>query len=146
MRDAGLTHLSLSVDAADPKIHKILRGGTSLPKVQTNLLEFRRVCPSVGVVFLTTVTSLNISSIEQLIISGAEAGVKTFVLRQVFYYPTSRVVSHSTMPSLLVTDQQFTEMQERILEKFGESLDFEFQTAESIIQMAEVIQAESLLI
>jgi hypothetical protein len=50
------------------------------------------------------------------------------------------------MPSLLVTDEQFTEMQERILGKFGEFLDFEFQSAESIMEMAEVVQAESLLL
>src|SRR2546427_8356069 len=29
MRDAGLTHLSVSIDAVDPMTHKLLRGGTS---------------------------------------------------------------------------------------------------------------------
>src|SRR5215467_2031156 len=58
MRDAGLTMLSLSVDTFDPTVFKQLRGGTSLARVKSNLIQFHEHCPNVSLVFVTTVTSL----------------------------------------------------------------------------------------
>ena len=43
MRDAGLTHLSASIDSADPATHKLLRGGSSLSKTIANIVAFVNV-------------------------------------------------------------------------------------------------------
>ena len=88
MQAAGLTHLSVSVDSAATSTHKDLRGGTSLAKVERNLRTFHRSCPSVHIVFLTTVTSANIAGLRELIKWGLDVGATSFVFRQVFHHPT----------------------------------------------------------
>ena len=60
LAEAGLTLLSVSIDSADAQVHKILRGGTSLAKVDGNVRRFRDACPRVDVHFITTVTRVNL--------------------------------------------------------------------------------------
>jgi molybdenum cofactor biosynthesis enzyme MoaA len=134
MRDAGLTMLSLSVDTFDPTVFKHLRGGASLVKVKANLIQFHEHCPSVTVVFVTTVTSLNIRSIDTLIETGLEFGVEIFNLRQMFYYPNSKIVDHSRMPALIVADEDFAEMSERVRVTYRNRAHFHIQTAQSSIE------------
>jgi molybdenum cofactor biosynthesis enzyme MoaA len=145
MRDAGLTMLSLSVDTFEPIVFKRLRGGTSLAKVKSNLIRFRERCPNISLVFVTTVTSLNIHSIDILIQTGLELGVKHFNLRQMFYHRNSNIVDHSQMPTLIVADQEFAEMSERVRITYGNMAHFHIQTAQSIIEGAGRLRSHSLL-
>lgn len=64
MSGAGLTHLSVSIDAADPATHKLLRGGTSLNKVRDNIIAFHRACPEVKMVFRDARVFWNFSGFE----------------------------------------------------------------------------------
>jgi molybdenum cofactor biosynthesis enzyme MoaA len=145
MRDAGLTILTVSVDTVDPSVFKRLRGGTSLPKVRSNLIEFHKHCPEITIAFVTTVTSLNIRSIDQLVQSGVDLGVTVFNLRQVFYHPDSRIVDHSQMPSLLVSDDDFLDMSAQVRAKYGHLVRFHVQGAQAMMQAAVPVRAESLL-
>jgi MoaA/NifB/PqqE/SkfB family radical SAM enzyme len=129
MRDAGLTHLSVSIDAADPLTHKRLRGGTSFAKVHSNIVAFRKACPTIAVAFITTVTSMNVEAMEELINFGLDLGVAQFVLREMFYYPESNVVDHEQMPALLLEEGAFARMKQSLMARFGERASFEFADA-----------------
>jgi molybdenum cofactor biosynthesis enzyme MoaA len=141
--DAGVTTLSVSIDAADPATHRLLRGGTSLAKVERNLLSFHQSCPNVDVAFMTTVTSLNIQGIEELVTFGLGVGARSFVLRQVFYNETSNIVDHTKMPALLVTADAFSEMKKLIREKFGMHLQLHFLDAPTIVRVSQKTRADS---
>jgi MoaA/NifB/PqqE/SkfB family radical SAM enzyme len=143
MLDAGLTHLSVSIDAADPATHKLLRGGTSLPKVRSNLVSFRKACPVVDVMFITTVTSVNIHTIEALVTFGLDMGVTTFVLREMFYFPNSNVVDHTRMPSLLLEENAFTQMKQNLTTKFGHRTNFVFADAPFLNRATKKIKIDS---
>jgi molybdenum cofactor biosynthesis enzyme MoaA len=145
MRDSGLTMLSLSVDTFEPTVFKKLRGGTSLSKVKSNLTMFQEHCPNVTLVFVTTVTSLNIQAIDTLILTGLELGVKRFNLRQMFYYPSSNIVDHSQMRTLIVADQEFAEMSERVRVTYGNMARFHIQSAQATIEGARSVRSDSLL-
>lgn len=143
MRDAGLTHLSVSIDAADPATHKLLRGGTSMAKVHSNLVAFRNACPAIDVVFITTVTSPNVEAMEALVTFGLDLGVKQFVLREVFYYPDSNVVDHTKMPALLLEENGFLRMKQNLLAKFGKRVNFEFADAPTLDRSTKKMKADS---
>ena len=64
-----------------------LRGGTSIRKVYRNVETFHRHCPDVAIVFVATVTRLNIDAIDDLVAAGLDIGVSRFNLRQVVYRP-----------------------------------------------------------
>jgi len=143
LRDSGLTHVSVSIDSADPAAHKALRGGTSLAKVLSNLAALRNFCPSIDLVFITTVTKLNVHTIEQLTACGLNLGVKKFVLREVFYYPDSPVVNHSKMPDLVLQKNDFALMKTGLLAKFGSQVNFEFADAPFLTRASEKMKADS---
>jgi MoaA/NifB/PqqE/SkfB family radical SAM enzyme len=144
MRDAGLTDLSVSIDAADPAIHKALRGGTSMAKVHGNIASFRRDCPSVKVTFITTVTSLNIAGISELVAFGLSLGVEKFVLREVFYYPSSNVVDHSRMPDLVLNESEFAGMKEQVLRQFEGKAEFLFADVPALERYTAKMRVDSL--
>jgi MoaA/NifB/PqqE/SkfB family radical SAM enzyme len=144
MRDAGLTHLSVSIGAADPATRKLLRGGTSMAKVHSNLVAFRDACPTIDVVFITTVTSLNVDAMEALVTFGLDLGVKQFVLREMFYYPASNVVDHTKMPALLLEENGFLRMKQSLLAKFGKQVNFEFADAPTLGRSTRKMKADSL--
>jgi MoaA/NifB/PqqE/SkfB family radical SAM enzyme len=143
IRDGGVTHLSVSIDAADPLTHKALRGGTSLPKVFTNLASFYQSCPSIDIVFITTVTKLNIAVIDNLIAYGLELGVKKFVLREVFYYSDSEIVDHARMPNLILEENAFTRLKESITAKFTSQATFEFADAPFLNRVTDKMKTDS---
>lgn len=143
MRDAGLTRLSVSIDAADPTIHKLLRGGTSLAKVMSNIAAFIKSCPAAEVVFVTTVARMNIDAMESLVAFGLELGVRTFQLREVFYLPENDVVDHSRMPDLLLGENDFSRMRERLMARFGERAYLEFSDNATLEQSTVRIKADS---
>jgi MoaA/NifB/PqqE/SkfB family radical SAM enzyme len=146
MREAGLTNLSVSIDAIDPVVHRSLRGGASLPKVQGNLERFRQNLPTVAMIFITTVTRLNIDGIPELVEFGLGMGVKSFVLREVWYYPTNTIVDHSRMPGLVLQDGQFASMREAVLARFGDKAGFFFGEEPRLRAHAAQVTADSLLL
>jgi MoaA/NifB/PqqE/SkfB family radical SAM enzyme len=144
MRDVRLTHLYVSIDAADPATHKTLRGGTSLAKVVSNLAAVGTFCPDTEIVFITTVTSININAVERLVVFGLDLGVRKFVLREIFYWRNSSVVDHSRMPTLLLGENDFARMRERLLAKFSKHVEFEFADNATLDRNAERMNADSL--
>jgi hypothetical protein len=91
------------------------------------------------------VTSLNIRSIDTLIQADLELGVKRFSLRQMFYHRDSNIVDHSRMPGLIVADEEFAEMAERVRVTDGNMARFFILTARSIIERARPVRTDSLL-
>src|SRR5262245_13608495 len=70
IHDSRVNRLSVSSDAADPDIHRALRGGTSIAKVANNIKKFMVACPDVQLIFITTVTQINLPAIEHLVRSA----------------------------------------------------------------------------
>lgn len=145
MVEAGLNFLTVSIDSVDSETFKKLRGGTSLNKVYRNIRAFHSACPSVGIAFITVVTSANINLIEALIDSGVEAGVGTFNLRQVAYNPANPVVDHSLMRNLVVSNAAFAAMTERVRGRYAGKARFCFQDTAKLRSLSAVVRAESLL-
>jgi MoaA/NifB/PqqE/SkfB family radical SAM enzyme len=143
MTDAGLTRLSVSMDAAEPEIQKSLRGGMSIQKVVRNIEAFRKECPDVIVEFVATVTSANINKLEALVELGLGLGVQRFIFRELFYYPTNDVVDHSRMPGLLLKTGQFSEMSERIQSQYLARADLIFAPNEKLDASARTMTENS---
>lgn len=143
MNDAGLTRLSVSMDAADPEIQKSLRGGMSIQKVIRNVEGFRKECPRVSVEFVTTVTSANVDKLEALVELGLGLGVQRFIFRELFYYPDNDIVDHSRMPGLLLKTGQFSEMTERIQARYRGKTDLIFAPNETLDASARVMTENS---
>ena len=117
----------MSIDSADPGIQRSLRGGTSLGKVERNLRSFVAACPRVQVHFITTVTRLNIDSLEGLVTFGLDVGVSMFVLREVFYHPELDVpVDRARMPDLVLRPGDYARMAARLFQTFHGRASFEF--------------------
>jgi len=144
IREAGLTDLSVSIDAADPAIHKALRGGTSMAKVHGNIATFRKKCPLVKVTFIATITTLNIGGISDLVQFGLSLGVEKFVLREVFYYPSSDVVDHSRMQSLVLQEDEFARMKEQVLCQFEGKAEFLFADVPTLERYTAKMKVDSL--
>ena len=130
--DAGLTHLSVSIDAADPKVHRALRGGTSIAKVGRNIANFTKNCPDAAVRFITTVTRLNLSTLDSLVRFGMDLGVRHFTFREVFYRPDSDVVDHSRMPDLVLRPGEFAEVTQWLRSMFADHVAFDFADEEML--------------
>lgn len=126
MRDAGLSEISVSVDSADPGIQKSLRGGMKLDRVLRNVEAFRTACPDIPVTFIATVTAENIGRMDEVVRLGLDSGVKSFVLREVFYVPENNVVDHERMPALLLKPGQFAGMRARLEGLFRRKATFLF--------------------
>jgi sulfatase maturation enzyme AslB (radical SAM superfamily) len=125
-REAGLTCLSVSMDAADSDTQKELRNGTSLEKVLRNVKGFIAACPETRPEFITTVTRSNIDKVDDLVALGLDIGIKGFTFREVFYYPDNDVVDHTRMPALMLREGEFRGMMDRVLERFEGEADFVF--------------------
>jgi len=143
--EAGLAVITISVDSARAPTHKGLRGGTSLAKVQRNIVAFRQSCPSVRIGFITVVTSENIDDCEELVAWGVAAGVAQFEFRQVVHQPLSDIVDHARMEGLLVTAERFYEMQDRVTSKFGETTRLHFFSNGDIVSRALWVRNNSLI-
>jgi len=126
MREAELTNLSVSVDTADAETLKLLRGGTSLRKVLTNVGSFHEQCPSVEIGFITTVTALNADRTAELVQTGLDLGVTNFTFREMFYDPDNTIVDHQRMPGLMLKEGHFSRMRQTLLDRFGDRARFVF--------------------
>jgi len=118
MRAAGLTHISVSIDSADPATLKDLRGGTSLDKIRSNILLARKTLPEVKIGFMTTVTSLNIGQMQDLVAFGLDIGVSNFYLREMFHFQDSDIVDHARMLELKLAKGAFGRMERSLSAAF----------------------------
>jgi molybdenum cofactor biosynthesis enzyme MoaA len=143
IRDANLTRLSVSMDAADPEVQRDLRNGTSLQKVLRNLTGFIAACPRTSVEFITTVTRVNVDKVNDLVAVGLGMGVDTFVFREVFYYPDNDVVDHSRMPELVLREGEFLQMKDRVLERFDGKANFFFADNQVLHSSAKKMVSDS---
>ncbi len=144
LADAQVTALMVSIDSADAQVHKALRGGTSLSKVAGNIGDFRTACPTAEVHFVTTVTRLNLHTIEDLVRFGLDLGVSRFVLRQVFYHPDNNVVDHARMSELLLAPGEYAGMVERLQAGFGERVGFDFADDTRLLAAEQQMLVDSL--
>lgn len=145
MREAGLTMLSVSVDAAEPGTQKELRNGTSLDKVVRNVRAFREGMPHTKISFITTVTTANVGKMRELVRLGLDVGVDQFVFREVFYHPENDVVDHTRMPGLLLAPGQFSAMAQDLRATFGTTANFYFSDQEMLDTKIEQIKVDSLM-
>jgi MoaA/NifB/PqqE/SkfB family radical SAM enzyme len=145
MVEAGLKIVTVSVDSVNPSTQKDLRGGTSLAKVQRNVLGFLRACPSVRVGFISVVTSENIDETDDLVAWGVDAGVAQFEFRQMVHHPGNALVDHERMERLLVTSEQFTAMQARIEARFRGSADLYFLPTAKLHAHSVAVRRHSLV-
>lgn len=144
MRDAGLNLVSVSIDSADPEIHKALRGGTSMAKVHGNILALRQTLPEVKIQFITTVNKLNVHVMRELVSFGLELGVSRFVFREMFYFPNSKIVDHSRMPSLVLEEGEYETMRRDLLAVFRGRAELSFADAATLERSRIRIRADSL--
>jgi MoaA/NifB/PqqE/SkfB family radical SAM enzyme len=145
LMEAGLGELKVSVDSADPAINSALRGGINLARVESDIKWFHKACPSVELSFITTVTARNLDGIPELLEFGINAGATGFVLRELFYYPQNKVVDHANMAGLLLPDGAFSQMKDRISERFGGRVtNLLFQDVATQRAIGEKIRRDSL--
>lgn len=144
MKAAGLTSLSVSLDSVEPETQKLLRSGTSLRKVLSNVGSFLKHCPGVEVQFITTVTSANIGKLCDIVRSGTDLGVTNFAFREVFYDPLNNIVDHSRMPELMLKSGKFTAACSGLKEEFPDTR-IEFFDTDSLFAAEARIKADSSL-
>jgi len=144
LRDAGVTHLCVSIDSADPVVTKSLRGGTSLSKVARNLEQLLPACPGMEAQFITTVTSLNADGMDALVRFGLGLGVRHFVMREVFYHPDNDVVDHTRMPALMLGKSEFDRMAGRLRSTFPADVTFDFAGRGALAEHEQRMLEDSL--
>lgn len=132
MVGAGLTNLSVSLDAADPQMQRGLRDGMSLHKVVRNVESFRQAFPKIFVEFISVVTSANIDHMESLVDLALSLGLHRVIFREVLYYPESDVVDHIRMPGLILSPGEFDVMAERVHARFAGQLELLFAPNEDL--------------
>lgn len=140
IREAGLTHLSVSIDTAHEDTFKLLRGGAKLSKILRNLENFLKVCPDVFVQFISTVNSANVDEMAELVQVGRELGAQKFVMREMFFDPTNRIVNHEDMRQLILPQGRFAKMTKKLKKQFGEEIDFYFMASESVVGYTEAVR------
>ena len=131
IKEAGLTHLSVSIDTAHEQTFSTLRGGAKLSRVFRNLEQFHKDCPDVIIQFVATVTTVNIREIEDLIKMGMKVGAKRFHFREMFFDIRSNIVDHEKMKQLLLPAGQFQEMQAYIEEHYQHLVGLHFVNSPS---------------
>jgi MoaA/NifB/PqqE/SkfB family radical SAM enzyme len=132
MVTAGLTHLSVSLDAADPQMQRELRDGMSIKKVLRNIENFRKGAPDAFIEFVSVVTSANIDHMESLVDLALNSEVKRVIFREVLYYPGNDVVDHSRMPALLLRPGEFEAMAQYIRGRFADRIELLFAPNEDL--------------
>ena len=93
--------------------------------------------------FITTVTRLNLHTLEDLVRFGLDLGVSRFVLREVFYHPGNDVVDHARMPELLLRPGEYGAMADRLRGTFGDHA-FEFADDARLGAAEQKMLADSL--
>lgn len=143
MAEAGLTHLSVSLDCAEPGTQKALRGGMSLDRVVRNVRSFQDACPDVQIEFIATVTKANIDSVAALVELGLSLGIQRYTFREVFYMPENSVVDHARMPDLVLDPGQFDRMRADMEARYGDDSFLVFADGAYLDRSVEKIRADS---
>jgi len=143
MKEAGLSHLSMSIDSNVTETFRKLRGGANFKKVAQNMHRFRESFPDVVMQFITTVNTANIHELETLIDWGLQLQVTRFVLREMFWDPRSRVVDADKMRRLLLPQGAFNQMRQRIESKYRSQAQFFFSESERLLDYAEDVRESS---
>jgi hypothetical protein len=81
--------------------------------------------------------------VDQIISTGLDLGVGDFVFREVFYMPTSDVVDHKRMPSLVLSPGDFLRMRTDIVSKFYGKANFDFASEKALSLSAEKMIKDS---
>ena len=102
------------------------------------------LAPGIKLDFITTVTSLNLGAMDELVRFGLDLGVDRFVMREMFYFPESDVVDHSRMPALLLGEGQFARLKEQILASYGGRAHFDFADASFLDRAGKRMSEDSL--
>jgi len=134
MLEAGLTHLSVSIDTANEKTFSALRGGAKLERVFRNLEQFGKACPEVTVQFIATVTQANVDEMALLVEKGRAVGAKRFHFREMFYDPRSIIVNHTEMERLVLPPGRFHRMQRDIEDSYAGEVGLLFMEAPALLK------------
>lgn len=145
IRDAGVTHLSVSVDSVVPEINEALRGGANLDSIRRNLVDIKKVCPSLEITLISTITRLNVETMASLVQWGLALGVTQFIMREVFFVRDSFIVDRAKMPELLLRDGEFAAMKERVNAEFSGQANFIFADSEFLDSATKKMKDDSLL-
>lgn len=134
MVEAGLTHLSISIDTANEKTFSELRGGAKLERVFRNVKQFCETCPDVTVQFIATVTKSNVDEMQLLVEKGEAIGATRFHFREMFHDPRSNIVDHEKMEKLVLPPGRFHRMKSEIEDAYGGKVGLLFIDSPSIRQ------------
>ena len=140
IREAGLTHLSVSIDTAREDTFKRLRGGAKLSKILRNLENFLQVCPDVFVQFVSTVNSANVDEMAELVQVGMKLGAQKFIMREMFFDPSNEIVNHEDMRQLVLPQGRFAKMAKKLKRKFGKKVELSFMASESVVDYTEAVR------
>ncbi|PHN00719.1 radical SAM protein [Flavilitoribacter nigricans] len=134
MVEAGLTHLSISIDTVNEKTFSELRGGAKLERVFRNVKQFCETCPEVTVQFIATVTQANVDEMDLLVHKGVAIGAKRFHFREMFHDPRSPIVDHQKMEKLLLPPGRFQRLKSEIEKNYGDQVGLFFVDSPAIRQ------------
>jgi MoaA/NifB/PqqE/SkfB family radical SAM enzyme len=143
LRDSGLRSLSVSLDVADAKIQKSLRGGMSISKVLRNVEAFKRACPDIPIDFVCTVTKSNIMHTDELVELSIKLGISAMQFREVFYIKENHIVDHSVMKNIVLDKGDFNKMRIRLIEKFGSEIELVFANENALLTSWENMVSKS---
>jgi molybdenum cofactor biosynthesis enzyme MoaA len=137
MAEAGLTHLSISIDTANEKTFSELRGGAKLERIFRNVKQFCETCPEITVQFIATVTQTNVDEMDLLVEKGVAIGAKRFHFREMFHDPRSPIVDHQKMEKLLLPPGRFHRMKTHIEDTYGDRVGLFFVDSPAIRQYGQ---------
>lgn len=143
MAEAGLTHLSISIDTANEKTFSELRGGAKLERIFRNVKQFCETCPEITVQFIATVTQINVDEMDLLVEKGVAIGAKRFHFREMFHDPRSPIVDHHKMEKLLLAPGRFHSMKAHIEDTYGGQVGLFFVDSPAIRQYGQETKRNS---
>lgn len=125
LKEAGIDRITVSIDTIDSNVHKILRGGSDLEQILTNIKDLKNKWPESRVQFITTVCSLNIDKLPDLCKYAEDNGIPNIELRKMFYRPDSNVIKdHNKMKDIFISDEEFYSKTEILVKEFNKKIQF----------------------
>ncbi len=143
IKEAGLTHLSVSIDTANEQTFSALRGGAKLERIFRNLNQFSITCPEVIIQFIATVTQANVDEMALLVERGRTVGAQRFHFREMFHDPRSPIVDHQRMEQLVLPRGRFHQLQLEIEHKFGDEVGLLFIEAPALRKYGKDVQGST---
>lgn len=129
----GVNTLSVSIDTIDPKVHKILRGGSNLKKILQNVSDVRKKWKKLEMWIVATVSKENIELLPDLVKYAANLGIDGIEIRRMYYYPKSQIIiDHDKMESMVLTNEQFLERIKILQNDWQDRIEFYISDEEQI--------------